>query len=278
MTKATPAIDEAAPAAALLKQRLGRLKPRVAIVLGSGLSGIADSVERPVIVDYTALPGFPPTGVEGHRGQAIAGRLAGAPVLCLAGRAHAYEALPPTAYRVPVRALYRLGVEVLLLTNAAGSLRRGVGPGEIMMIADHINMLGMNPLVGANDERYGPRFPAMTDVYDLELRRALRTAARRARIPLAEGVYAAYPGPSFETPAEIRALRKLGADAVGMSTVPEAIVARHCGLRVAGLSVITNLAAGMSAASPSHEETLRAATAAAARLSRLVGRFLEEFT
>jgi xanthosine phosphorylase len=278
MTKPAPAIDEAAPAAALLKQRLGRLKPRVAIVLGSGLSGIADSVERPVIVDYAALPGFPPAGVEGHRGQVIAGRFAGAPVLCLAGRAHAYEALPPAAYRVPVRALYRLGVEVLLLTNAAGSLRRGVGPGEIMMIADHINMLGMNPLVGANDERYGPRFPAMTDVYDLELRRALRAAARRAHIPLAEGVYAAYPGPSFETPAEIRALRKLGADAVGMSTVPEAIVARHCGLRVAGLSVITNLAAGMSDASPSHQETLRAATAAAARLSRLVGRFLEKFT
>jgi xanthosine phosphorylase len=275
MTRRRNIIDEAAPAAAVLKRRLGRSRPRIAIVLGSGLGSIATSIERPVIVDYAMLPGFPPVGVAGHQGHVLSGDLAGVPVLCLAGRAHAYEALPPPAYRVPVRALHRVGIEILLLTNSAGSLRRRVGPGRIMMITDHLNLIGMNPLAGTNDERYGPRFPAMTDAYDPALRQKLRAAARLARVPLAEGVYAAYPGPSFETPAEIRALRRLGADAVGMSTVPEAIVARHCGIRVAGLSVITNLAAGMTTELPSHSETLRMADATALRLARLVAAFVE---
>jgi xanthosine phosphorylase len=274
MTRQQNKFDEAAPAAAVLQKRLGRLRPKIALVLGSGLGSVANAIERPVIVDYAMLPGFPPASVAGHRGQVLSGHLAGVPVVCLAGRAHVYEALPPPAYRVPVRALRRVGIEILLLTNAAGSLRRGVGPGRIMMITDHINLLGANPLSGANDERYGPRFPSMIDAYDPALRQRMRTAARRARVPLTEGIYAAYPGPSFETPAEIRALRRLGVDAVGMSTVPEAIVARHCGIRVAGLSVITNLAAGMSARSPSHAETLRVTDAAAPRLARLIACFV----
>jgi len=267
--------DPARRAAAILERRLRGLKPRVAVILGSGLGGVAELIEAPTLVSYRALPGFPPTGVEGHAGSLVAGTLAGVGVVALSGRAHAYEALPLDAYRVPVRTLRRLGVEILVLTNAAGSLRRAIGPGRLMLIADHINLLGMNPLWGANDARYGPRFPDMTDAYDPALRRLLRRAARRARIVLAEGVYLAYPGPSFETAAEIRAFRRLGADAVGMSTVPETIVARHCGLRVAGLSAITNLADGAAASAPSHAETLAVAGRAGRRMARLLSEFLK---
>ena len=162
-----------------------------------------------------------------------------------------------------------------MLTNAAGSLRRSVGPGRLMLIRDHINLLGMNPLSGPNGNSYGPRFPDMRDAYDPDLRRRLRRSARRARISLADGVYLAYPGPSFETAAEIRAFKRLGADAVGMSTVPETIVARHCGIRVAGISVITNLAEGMAATAPSHEETLAVASRAGQQLARLLTAFLK---
>jgi xanthosine phosphorylase len=174
-----------------------------------------------------------------------------------------------------VRALKRLGIEILVLTNAAGSLRRAIGPGRLMLISDHINLLGMNPLWGANDASYGPRFPDMKDAYDPALRRLLRRAAKRARVALAQGVYLAYPGPSFETAAEIRAFKGLGADAVGMSTVPEVVVARHCGLRVAGLSVITNLAEGLAATAPSHAETLAVASRATGEMRRLLIEFLK---
>lgn len=267
--------DLASRSAAILERRLQGLKPRVAVVLGSGLGGFADAIDSQVMVPYRALPGFPPAGVEGHRGRLVAGTLAGVGVIALSGRAHAYEALPLDAYRVPVRTLRRLGVEILVLTNAAGSLRPRIGPGRLMLIRDHINLLGMNPLWGANDASYGPRFLAMNDAYDPELRHLLRRAARRARIALADGVYLAYPGPSFETAAEIRAFKRLGADAVGMSTVPEAIVARHCGVRVAGLSVITNLAEGMAPTAPSHEETLAVAGRAGRQMVRLLTEFLK---
>jgi xanthosine phosphorylase len=267
--------DLAKSVAAILARRLRGLKPRVAVILGSGLGGIAEAIDSPVTVPYRALPGFPAAVVEGHAGRLVAGRLAGVGVIALAGRAHAYEALPLDAHRVPVRALRRLGVEILVLTNAAGSLRRAIGPGRLMLIADHVNLLGMNPLWGANDVAYGPRFPDMKNAYDPALQRLLRRAARRARIALAEGVYLACPGPSFETAAEIRAFRRLGADAVGMSTVPEAIVARHCGLRIAGLSVITNLAEGLTAKAPSHAETLAVAGRASRRLAALLSEFLK---
>jgi xanthosine phosphorylase len=267
--------DLASRAAAVLQQRLRGFKPRVAVILGSGLGEFADAIESPTVVPYRGLPGFPATRVVGHAGKLVAGVLGGVSVIALCGRAHAYEALPMDAYRVPVRTLRRLGVEILVLTNAAGSLRRSIKPGRLMLIADHINLLGMNPLWGANDAAYGPRFPDMKDAYDPGLRHLLHRAARRARITLAEGVYLAYPGPSFETAAEIRAFRRMGADAVGMSTVPEAIVARHCGLRLAGLSVITNLAEGMAAAAPSHEETLAVAGRAARQMVRLLSEFLK---
>jgi xanthosine phosphorylase len=267
--------DLAKRAAEILERRLQGRAPRVAVILGSGLGAFAEAIGSPTVVPYRALPGFPRAGVEGHAGKLVAGTLAGVRVIALSGRAHAYEALPLDAYRVPVRTLRRLGVEILVLTNAAGSLRRSVGPGRLMLIRDHINLLGMNPLSGPNDGLYGPRFPDLKDAYDPDLRRRLRRAARRARVTLAEGVYLAYPGPSFETAAEIRAFKRLGADAVGMSTVPETIVARHCGLRVAGLSVITNLAEGMAGTAPSHAETLAVADRASQQLARLLIEFLK---
>ena len=267
--------DLAKVAAAKLARRLRGLRPRVAVILGSGLCEFVEAIGSPTAVPYGALPGFSPAGIEGHAGRLLAGQLADVDVIALSGRAHAYEALPLDAYRVPVRTLRRLGVETLVLTNAAGSLRRSVGPGRLMLIRDHINLLGMNPLSGPNEASYGPRFPDMRDAYDRGLRQRLRRAAKRARVALSEGVYLAYPGPSFETAAEILAFKRLGADAVGMSTVPEAIVARHCGLRVAGLSVITNLAEGMAVTAPSHEETLAVSGRASRQLSRLLIEFLK---
>jgi xanthosine phosphorylase len=251
--------------------------PRLGIVLGSGLGGLVDALEDTLSVPYGELPGFPEIGVAGHGGAVVLGRLSGIAVACLAGRKHAYEG-DPAAMRVPVRTLRALGAEALLVTNAAGSLRAGVGPGRLMAITDHINMLGSNPLTGPNDDAIGPRFPSLRDAYDPELLGVLKQAASALDIDLAEGVYLATAGPAFETPAEIRAFRVLGADAVGMSTVPEVILARHCGLRVVGVSAITNLAEGMGGEELSHEQTLRNADVAARDLVRLVERFAGDMT
>jgi xanthosine phosphorylase len=248
--------------------------PRVGVVLGSGLGAVADAVEEPVVVSYEELPGFPRPTVEGHSGQAVLGRIGGVPVAVFQGRAHLYEGGDPEALRVPVRALRAAGASVLVLTNAAGSLRAEVGPGSLMAITDHINMQGTNLLVGPNDDTIGPRFPSLRDAYDPALRASLRASADGLGIPLAEGVYLAVGGPSFETPAEIRAFRVLGADAVGMSTVQETIIARHSGLRVVAVSVITNLAEGMTDEPLSHEHTLRSARAGAADLTRLLLDFI----
>jgi len=266
---------DGAAAAAVIAERAAE-PPRLGIVLGSGLGPLADALEQPVAIDYGELPGFPEPGVAGHGGRLVLGRLGGLPVACLQGRRHIYEGGPPTGMAAPVRALRRAGAEALLLTNAAGSLRPENGPGTLMGITDHINLLGVNPLSGPNDEAIGPRFPSLRDAYDPELRKTLRRAASRLDIRLAEGVYLATAGPSFETPAEIRAFRTLGADAVGMSTVPEVILARHCGLRAVGVSAITNLAEGMGAEPLSHEQTLRHAERAAGDLTRLVTAFCEE--
>ena len=248
--------------------------PRVGIVLGSGLGAVADAVDEPVVVGYDELPGFPRPSVAGHLGRAVLGSIAGVPVAVLQGRAHLYEGGDPGALRTPVRALRAAGAEILVLTNAAGSLRPSVGPGSLMAITDHINMTGTNLLVGPNDDALGPRFPSLRDAYDPALLDILRSAADDLSLSLAEGVYLAVTGPSFETPAEIRAYAALGADAVGMSTVQETILARHCGLRVAAISVITNLAEGMSDEPLSHEQTLRAAEAGAGDLSRLLLEFI----
>jgi xanthosine phosphorylase len=246
--------------------------PRLGIVLGSGLGGLVDALEDSLAVPYGELPGFPEIGVAGHGGAVVLGRLNGLPVACLAGRKHTYEG-DPAAMKVPVRTLRALGAEALLVTNAAGSLRAEVGPGRLMAITDHINMLGSSPLTGPNEDDVGPRFPSLRDAYDPKLLDVLREAAVSLGIDLAEGVYLASAGPAFETPAEIRAFRVLGADAVGMSTVPEVILARHCGLRVVGVSAITNLAEGMGGEELSHEQTLRNADVAARDLVRLVERF-----
>ena len=248
--------------------------PRLGIILGSGLGAVAEALEDAVAIPYTELEDFPAPSVHGHAGTLSLGTLSGVRVACLSGRKHVYEGGDPGAMRGPVRALRRAGAEALFVTNAAGSLDAHVGPGSLMAISDHINMLGVNPLTGPNDDAVGERFPSMRDAYDPELRRLLHEAAGALGIPLAEGVYLATAGPSFETPAEIRAFRTLGADAVGMSTVPEVILARHAGLRVAAVSAISNLAEGMSDVPLSHEQTLADAQRAAGDLARLLEGFV----
>jgi xanthosine phosphorylase len=261
-------------AGAVLASRAGA-PPRIGIVLGSGLGMVAESVHEPVRIPYEELPGFPRPTVEGHGGDVVLGELGGVRVALLQGRAHLYEGGDLEAVRTPVRALKAAGAEILVLTNAAGSLRPEVGPGELMLITDHINLSGMKVVGGPNDDELGPRFPSLRDAYDPALRAELTSAARELGIGLAEGVYLAVQGPSFETPAEIRAFRALGADAVGMSTVHETILARHCGLRVAALSAITNLAEGMSDEALGHDQTLRDAARAAQNLAPLLVRFVE---
>jgi xanthosine phosphorylase len=261
-------------AAEVLTQRAG-LRPRVGVVLGSGLGAVADAVEGATVVGYEDLPGFPRPGVAGHAGRAVAGHIGGVPVVAFQGRAHLYEGVDLDEIRTPVRALWAAGAEILVLTNAAGSMRADLGPGRLMLIEDHINLTGVNLLAGPNDDELGPRFPSLRDAYDPQLRAAMRQAASDTGVQLEHGVYLAVSGPSFETPAEIRAFHMLGADAVGMSTVHETTVARHCGLRVAAVSAITNFAEGMSAEPVSHEQTLRDAARATGDLAPLITRFVE---
>jgi xanthosine phosphorylase len=259
--------------AEVLLDRAGT-RPRVGVVLGSGLGEVADAVEGATVVPYEDLPGFPRPGVEGHAGRAVAGQIGGVAVVALQGRAHVYEGVDVDQIRTPVRALRAAGAEILVVTNAAGSLRADLGPGRLMLIEDHINLTGVNVLAGPNEEELGPRFPSLRDAYDPLLRADMRAAARELELGLEEGVYLAVSGPSFETPAEIRAFHTLGADAVGMSTVHETTVARHCGLRVAAVSAITNYAEGMSDEPVSHEQTLRDAARAGADLAPLLTRFV----
>ena len=272
---ADPAVGRGEAAARVIGERAPGFEPGLGLILGSGLGGLADAIGDGVAIDYADLPGFPAPGVAGHGGRLVLGHVAGLPVACLQGRRHVYEGGDPGAMRAPVRALRHAGASALLITNAAGSLRPESPPGSLMAIADHINMLGVNPLTGPNDDEVGPRFPGLRDAYDPALRGLLRHCAGQLDIELPEGVYLAAHGPSFETPAEIRAFRTLGADAVGMSTVPEVILARHCGLRVTAVSAITNLAEGMGGEPLSHEQTLHHAALAADDLSRLTAAFCE---
>lgn len=257
-------------------RQAAREAPRFGLVLGSGLGRIAERIADPIVLPYGQLPGFTVPSVDGHAGRLVLGRLAGVPVACLQGRIHLYEGVDPRALQVPIRALKLAGCEGVILTNAAGSMKVGMGPGALMLIADHMNFQGTSPLVGANDERFGPRFFAMKDAYDPEWRERFKQAGTRLGIALHEGVYTGYLGPNFETPAEIRAFAVLGGHAVGMSTVPEVLVARHCGLRVAAICVITNMAAGMSDEDLTHAHSLAGATAAAETLERLLLAFLED--
>ncbi|KQV31927.1 purine nucleoside phosphorylase [Rhizobium sp. Root1203] len=251
----------------LLAGKLGGLAPRYGIVLGSGLGSLVSQLTDPVRIAYRDLPGFPVSAVSGHAGEVVAGRLGDVPVIMLSGRVHFYEKGDASAMRLPIEVLKGLGVEALILTNSAGSLREDLAPGSVMQIADHINYSGMNPLIGEESDR---RFVGLTNAYDAALAEDMRAAAERVEVPLSQGVYMWFSGPSFETPAEIRMARILGADAVGMSTVPEVIIARMLGLRVAAASVITNYGAGMTGAELSHEETKDMAPIGGARLAAVL--------
>ncbi|WP_309083502.1 purine-nucleoside phosphorylase [Chelativorans sp.] len=257
----------------ILIERLNGLAPRLALILGSGLGGLAHQVEEAVRLPYADLPGFPRSGVTGHAGELVAGYFAGTPVIMLAGRAHYYEHGNAAAMRPVLEVLAGIGVSAVILTNAAGSLKAEMPPGSVMLIEDHINFSGTNPLIGEPTER---RFVGMSEAYDEDLRGALERAAERAGVLLQKGVYMWFSGPTFETPAEIRMARILGADAVGMSTVPEVILARFLGLRVAACSVITNLAAGMAAGELSHEETKDMAPVGGEKLARILRQFLSD--
>lgn len=261
-------------AAEVLRERLTGRRPVAAIVLGSSLGAIAEAPDDAVRIGYDELAGFPVPAVSGHAGEAIAGRLGGRDVLVLAGRGHPYEHGDAAVMRPVIETLAALGVGTLILTNAAGSLDAAVRPGRIVLIADHINLSGMNPLIG---EMGDARFVSMTEAYDPVLRRRFLDSARRVGLPLSEDIYAWFSGPSFETPAEIRMAQRLGAGLVGMSTAPETILARRFGLKVAALSVVTNLGAGMEQASPSHAETKAEGGRAAGDMARLLTAFLEDF-
>ncbi|MSR43169.1 MAG: purine-nucleoside phosphorylase [Pedosphaera sp.] len=259
------------PAVQILR-RATPLRPRLALVLGSGFNAVLDRVEIAACLPYSKLPGFPSTRVTGHDGRAILGKLAGVPVLILSGRAHYYEGHELARVTFPIRVLAEYGIESLLLTNAAGGINRKFHPGDFIRLTDHINFMGANPLRGPIVEGRS-HFVDLTQVYDPALATFLQRAAKSAGAKLHAGVYLAVSGPSYETPAEIRAFARLGADAVGMSTVPEAIVARQCGLRVAGLSCITNAAAGQSPHALSHAEVLAMSRASGQRAMQLLENF-----
>ncbi|MDR7556440.1 MAG: purine-nucleoside phosphorylase [Armatimonadota bacterium] len=260
-------------AAAVIGQRI-RQRPEVAIVLGSGLGALADLVEAEAVLPYDQIPHFVPPRAPGHAGRLVVGRLEGRTVAVLQGRVHAYEGVAMAEVVFPVRALRALGAHTLLVTNAAGGLHPALAPGDLLLITDHINAMGTNPLVGPNEDAFGPRFPDMAAAYDPALLAAMRAAAAEAGIALRDGIYLAVLGPSYETPAEVRMMRGWGADAVGMSTVPEVIAARHAGMRVVGLSVIANVAAGTAPTGPAHEDVLAVVARAVPRCAALVRGFL----
>ena len=257
-------------AAAYIKEKLGGRAPEIAITLGSGLGDLADHLVDAVQIPYGEIPHFPVSTVAGHKGQFVVGKLEGREVLCMQGRFHYYEGYDLKQVTLPVRVMKLLGISTLIVTNAAGGINTGFRPGNLMLIEDHLNLTGENPLIGENLEVFGDRFFDMTVAYDAEYRARAEQLAAELNIPLQKGVYAWLTGPNYETPAEIRYLRAIGADAVGMSTVPEVLVARHSGLRVCGISCITNLAAGMGDGLLSHEEVKETADRVKVDFIRLV--------
>ena len=265
----TGEFDRATESAAWIRRECGELPP-TAVVLGSGLNGIADQLGAARSCSYQAIPHWPGVGAPGHAGRLVVGRINGAPLVALAGRPHLYEGHTASRVAFPVRVLAALGVRHLVLTNAAGGIAPHLRPGVVMVIDDHINLMGANPLQGPDEARFGPRFPDMSEVYSRRLRGLADEAAAARGVAIGHGVYLAVTGPSYETPAEIRAFRALGADAVGMSTVPEAIVARHMGLEVLGLSCITNIAAGLSSAPVTADEVLDIGSQTAPRVQAVL--------
>jgi len=248
----------------------------VGLILGSGLGDYAEKIRNQRTLDYAEIPGFPQSHVPGHKGRFVIGELFGKRVICMQGRVHYYEGYQQSEIVSGVRAMKRLGVEKLLLTNACGGVNLAFEPGDLMLITDHINYSGSNPLIGPNDDSFGVRFPDMSNVYDRELREKIKREAESLGISLREGVYMMFSGPCFETPAEIVMARTLGASAVGMSTVPEAIAARHCGMKTVGISLVTNMAAGILNQTLTHEEVQETAAVASERFSRLVDGIIEK--
>ncbi|KTD36213.1 purine nucleoside phosphorylase [Legionella nautarum] len=264
-------------AAEKIKQLLPNFKPTLGIVLGSGLGSFAEQLEDSISINYDELPGFPKPTVLGHSGKLVLGHLYGKGVICLQGRAHSYEGANFETVKTYVRCLRLLGCEYFFATNASGSLREDVGPGELMLISDHINLQPGNPLAGPNDDEFGPRFVPLDNAYDRQIREKLLEISDKEKTTLHQGVYVSVLGPNFETAAEIRAFRILGADAVGMSTVPEVLVANHCGMKVAVIAIITNYATGLATTSHSHEAVLQMAASAADKLSKIVNKFIADY-
>lgn len=245
-------------------------KPEIGIILGSGLGILTEEVVDQVIIPYSEIPHFPQSTVVGHKGQFVFGTLAGKSVVCMDGRFHYYEGYELEQVTLPVRVMQKLGVSKLIVTNAAGGVNESFDAANLMIITDHINLMGVNPLRGKNKDEFGPRFPDMSEAYDKELREIAFEVAEKLQIKLQKGVYAAVSGPCYETPAEIRYVRVIGADAIGMSTVPEVIVANHCGIKVLGISCITNMAAGISQGKLNHKEVMETASIVREKFINLV--------
>jgi purine-nucleoside phosphorylase len=254
-----------------VRLRLGeRAMPRVAIVLGSGLGKLAESVENVVTVPYEDVPYFPTSTVEGHAGRLVIGELEGTPIVALQGRFHLYEGYDAGQVVFPIRTIARLGVKAIVITNAAGGMGDGFQAGDLMLITDHINLTGTNPLVGSHDDRLGPRFPDMSAAYDLEFRELLLRSAQELDMQVQQGVYSVLSGPSYETPAEVRMLKMLGCDACGMSTIPEVVASHQMGVRVLGVSLISNLAAGIAEHPLTHKEVMETGARVADEFARLI--------
>jgi len=260
-------------AARTIRARISE-EPRVAVVLGSGLGGFADDLEAAVAISYEEIPGFVKSTAQGHAGRLVVGKVDGVPLVAMQGRVHYYEGYSLAEVTFPIRTFKLLGVKTVLLTNAAGGINVQLTQGALMVISDHLNLMGVNPLVGPNDERFGPRFPDMTAVYSPALQELVSEEGRALGIEVRRGVYAALSGPSYETPAEIHLLRNCGADAVGMSTVPEAIVARQMDMDVLGISCITNMAAGISDQPINHEEVMETGNRVRATFAELLRRVI----
>ncbi|HZI47807.1 MAG TPA: purine-nucleoside phosphorylase [Pyrinomonadaceae bacterium] len=269
----TSLYERAEHATRIIRSRIG-VEPRIAVVLGSGLGGFADDFAEPVAIPYEDIPGFVRSTAAGHAGRLVIGKVDSVPVLAMQGRVHYYEGYSLEEVTFPVRTFGLLGIKTLILTNAAGGINVQLTQGALMVISDHLNLMGVNPLRGPNDERFGPRFPDMSAVYSPDLQELVVEEAKAINVEVRRGIYGALSGPSYETPAEIHLLRNLGADAVGMSTVPEAIVARHMGLEVLGISCITNMAAGISDEPINHEEVMATGDAVRETFTELLQRVI----
>ena len=277
-TSSIDTLYERAEHAARTIRARGWNEARIGLVLGSGLGAFADDLEDSVAIPYEEIPGFARSTVEGHAGRLVLGRVDGVPVVVQQGRFHFYEGYTLDEVTFPARVLALLGIKVLILTNAAGGLNNSFTQGALMLISDHLNLMGTNPLLGPNDSRFGTRFPDMSEVYDREFQEATMAEAHAMKVELKRGIYAALTGPSYETPAEIRMLRALGADAVGMSTVPEAIVARHMGVKVVGISCITNMAAGVLDRPIDHAEVMETGEQVRATFTELLRRTIPKLS